>query len=176
MYSTNSCIFIISLIIVQVSVFVGCGSPLLNSTSKDPVSVTDSIDRHASQAPLSGTMPVDSSKVKVFEKYKLSVSISWLVGPYSDPRNENQIEIILTDATGSVVELPEGLEFHFWAFMPSMGHGSADDGYIEMISKGVYKINEFYLPHGGTWELKLEIIKNGEVDDAVVFITTLANH
>lgn len=74
--------------------------------------------------------------------------------------------IIVQDRNGNLSDIPNESEFYIWGWMPSMGHGTADDGYTERLSKGIYLQREFYFNMGGDWEINLELYKNNQSIDA----------
>lgn len=146
--------------------FGGCGSPILHSTSKDPSSSVR--DQRTGNDPL--------SQPKIFTSAQLTASVSWVHRPSPKPDVENQLYILVTDAQGGLSDVPQDHELGFYAWMPSMGHGSADDGYIERESKGVYRIREFFVPHGGDWVFYVQLKKGEEVQSEVHFSTFIPLH
>ena len=124
-----------------------CGeSPLFNHENENPEN-------------LQGTTELNSALS--FKNSNLSVKVNWLKGPYADPSLENSYLIIIHNKGDELVDVPNGYEFYNWGWMPSMGHGTADDGYTERISKGIYIQKELYFNMGGDWDLNIELY-NGE--------------
>ena len=100
-----------------------------------------------------------------FESSQLFLKVNWIKGPFSTPSLENNYLIIVQDKNGELVDIPEGYEFYNWGWMPSMGHGTADDGYTERISKGLYIQKELYFNMGGDWDLNIELYNGSTLVD-----------
>lgn len=131
--------------LILIFLLSACGSPLLNSSKKDPVGEEKS--------------PREMTKTQTSEKQKFKATVVWSEGPHTDPKFENRLIIIVTDERGQRMDVLSPNSLFFYAWMPSMGHGSADDGFIERVGEGVYEVKEFYLPHGGQWNLFVQILE-----------------
>lgn len=138
-----------------------CGSPLLKSSKKDPLQ--------------SGNVSSGMMKPQTSEKKSFRATLNWTEGPHTDPKYENRIVIVLTDDQGERITLPETQTLFFYGWMPSMGHGSADDGFVEQIAPGVYELKEFYLPHGGDWDLYVQVLEGENVVDQTRISVILPN-
>lgn len=101
-----------------------------------------------------------------FKNTKLSIKFNWIKGPYADPSLENSFMLIVQDINGNLADLPSGHVFYNWGWMPSMGHGTADDGYTQRLSKGVYIQKEFYFNMGGDWDINLELYEGTNLIDS----------
>ncbi|PIK15022.1 hypothetical protein [Halobacteriovorax sp. JY17] len=111
-----------------------------------------------------GTNAVASSLS--FKSLNLYLKINWLKGPYGDPSLENSFMIIVQDSNGELTDLPSQYAFYNWGWMPSMGHGTADDGYTERLSKGVYIQRELYFNMGGDWDLNIQLYEGSNLSDS----------
>ncbi|GEM_PF-1400866 len=109
----------------------------------------------------------DLTSALSFKNSNLYLKVNWLKGPFADPSLENSFLIIVQNNSGELVDVPSGHDFYNWGWMPSMGHGTADDGYTERISKGVYIQKELFFNMGGEWDLNLEIYNGSTLVDSV---------
>lgn len=100
------------------------------------------------------------------KEINLYFKINWLKGPYPSPSLENQLIMIVQNKAGELTDIPRELEIILWGWMPSMGHGTADDGYTKRLSKGVYIQKELYFNMGGDWDINIELLKDGKVTDS----------
>ena len=133
-------------------VLSSCGkSPLFNHKAEDDQTVQ-------------GTNAI-TSKLS-FETSELFVKINWIKGPYGEPSLENNFIILVQNSSGELTDIPADHQFYIWGWMPSMGHGTADDGYTERLSKGVYIQRELYFNMGGDWEVNIELYKGSELIDS----------
>lgn len=142
-------------------VLSACGSPLLKSSKRDPLS--------------GGSASSGMMKPQTSDKKSFRATMNWSEGPHTDPKYENRLIIVVTDETGERMTLPETQTLFFYAWMPSMGHGSADDGFVEQIAPGVYEVKEFYLPHGGDWDFYVQVLEGETVVDQTRVSLILAN-
>lgn len=106
---------------------------------------------------------VSAMELKVIKKY---VQINWINTPKGDPSIESQFLILVKDNTGKLVDLDDNTSFSVWGWMPSMGHGTADDGYTTRISKGIYHHRELFFNMGGDWELNFDVMRNTALIDS----------
>ncbi|WP_417336004.1 hypothetical protein [Halobacteriovorax marinus] len=140
------------LLLLSFALLFSCGkSPLLNHETERNQSTQN-------QSALLSKLNLKNSE--------LILSIQWIKGPFSDASLENSFMIIVQDRNGNLSDIPNESEFYIWGWMPSMGHGTADDGYTERLSKGIYLQREFYFNMGGDWEINLELYKNNQSIDA----------
>ncbi len=116
--------------------------------------------------PLRGRDDLGTQYGKInLKNLSLSLSLSWIQGPFGDPTLESAIELNFLDTKGFPVDLPNDVELVHYSFMPSMGHGPADEGYVVQIDTGLYQIQEIYYSMPGDWTLTLEFKRAGEKID-----------
>lgn len=139
------------MLVIMLSIY-SCGkSPLLNHQKE-----SDQLTQSSNQV----------GPELILKNSQLFLKVSWLKGPYPLPTHENQLLIIVQNYSGDLVELPLGSQFYLWGWMPSMGHGTADDGFTEEVSKGIYIHRELYFNMGGDWDLNIELHMNNQTLDS----------
>lgn len=137
---------------------ISCGdSPLLNheDESTTPQSNIDGLTTSQNSFRLDGV------------SYK--TNINWTKGPYSSPALESKILISLLDTNGNLINLPPAYHLELWGYMPSMGHGTAYDGYIEHLGQGTYMNFELFFNMPGDWEINIEIKKGSKTANTVKY-------
>jgi hypothetical protein len=138
--------------ILLLLILISCGkSPLLNhqNESENPTGNTTSF--------------ISSMELNNLGHY---LKLTWLKTPKGDPSIESEFLILVQNRLGELVDLESDAVFSVWGWMPSMGHGTADDGYTTRLSKGVYHHKELYFNMGGDWQLHFDIMKNGNLIDS----------
>ena len=133
-------VLILSLLITS------CGdSPLLNHEDE-------------SNTPLSNISELNGPQKNFYiDGKKINLRMSWTIGPFPSPAKESKVLITILDANGDLVNLPSGYHLELWGFMPSMGHGTAYDGYIEHIGLGTYMNYELFFNMPGDWDVNIDL-------------------
>jgi len=144
-------------VILFISIFLAltsCGkSPLFNHQNETDIPTGYTISL------------ISSLELKSLGKY---LKITWINPPKGDPSIESEFLIIVQNNLGQLVDLNSSSTFSIWGWMPSMGHGTADDGYTTRVSKGVYHHRELFFNMSGDWELHFDILENGSLIDSTV--------
>ena len=143
------------LILLFITLLAGCDSPLLSHIKE-------------SKLPLSQHEPIVVKKGKWISALALTLDTHWEMGPHGNPALESQLALSFRDSTGELQDLPEDITVIHYAFMPSMGHGSADDGFILRENLGEYLIKEVFFSMSGDWRMTFEFWKSGVKVDQVV--------
>lgn len=95
------------------------------------------------------------------------VKVVWADGP----RAEEYQKVTLTFADGARLLPTEVKDVDAKSWMPSMGHGGADDDRAvakDAEKANVYTVSDLWLTMGGAWELRVKATVNGKADTAHV--------
>jgi len=142
----------ITFYIIILFTFLSCGkSPLFNHQDE------------ADKPNQNGINFVSSMQLKNLNKF---IKISWVNTPSGDPSIENEFIILVQNGSGELVDLDADATFSIWGWMPSMGHGTADDGHTTRLSKGIYHHRELFFNMGGDWQIHLDILQFGIIIDS----------
>lgn len=138
--------------------FSACESPLLNHVKESALTKITGKDS------LEG-----SGDGVLLAKLGLTLKVKWIHGPYGDPTLESSLELLFKDRDGGWSDLPENVEVVHYAYMPSMGHGPADEGYLIREHTGNYYLKELFFSMPGDWTLTFEFWQNGvKLDEKVI--------
>lgn len=98
-----------------------------------------------------------------FKKVDLCMSMQWLVAPSTS--EEAKLEIRFLEAEGLLAK-KIAYDFKMELWMPHHGHGSADVLITE--ENGVYHAENIWFIMPGLWELRFQLLNEGQVVDEVV--------
>ena len=104
-----------------------------------------------------------------FKTLNISIIRLWLHGPYPIADQESSVLLILKDSEGNLTDLPNQYDIVAEGWMDSMGHGTADDGYIERTGLGNYLHKELYFNMAGDWSYSLYLYKGEELVDQTTY-------
>jgi len=148
-------------LMVFIFFMTACKSPILNHVKKLKEAGTESVGE---------IVPIEGLLI---EKLGLRLNWRWIKGPSGLVSVENEMEIEILDLEGNRTDLPVEYQIFTYGWMPSMGHGTADDGYIEEAGNGVFLWKELFFNMGGTWTLYFLFYKNGELIENLEYSVTL---
>lgn len=107
------------------------------------------------------------SNLEVKKSFKTTdqlISTHWLSG--INTSEEGRVLIILTK-NNTLSDLSDyTISPYLW--MESMGHGSSPIKIIR-VADGIFELSEIYFSMPGDWQLHLQLLKNNEAIDEVVF-------
>ena len=133
---------------------VSCGeSPLLNHKMESSFKLSDSIA-------LEG-------ETFEFKHTKYSFSVDWTDVP---KMGKNEFVMKTWNSINSTYNGPyqdPPMELNVFLWMPSMGHGSSPVK-MKKLRNGEFKITDVYFIMGGKWELKFQLLLDGNVIDETV--------
>lgn len=149
--------FLLALLLLSLS---ACESPLLDHV------------KEASFKKLTGSDSLTGGKDGVYlQKLGLHLKLGWIHGPYGDPTLESSLELLFKNREGQWSDLPEEIEVIHYAYMPSMGHGPADEGYLVREHAGHYLLKELFFSMPGDWTLTFEFWCEGiKLDEKVIHL------
>lgn len=135
--------FLFSLLLF--SLLTSCESPLLN---------------HDELTTFRETRGQNQVKPELWsEKLNLGLKLNWILGPFGNPTQESSIRLVFVDEFNQATPLPENLYFVHYGWMPGMGHGTADDGYIVETSEFEMETRDLYFNMPGEWDLHFLICR-----------------
>ncbi len=137
--------------------FIVLFSILLISCGKSPIFDHEHED---DQKIVSTVQTLESDML--LEQTGIKISRLWLAGPFPSSDQESNLLLIFTDKNGNLTDLPDGYEIVPEGWMDSMGHGTADDGYLENIGKGKYLHKDLFFNMAGDWTYTLYLYKGDE--------------
>lgn len=145
-------------IITLCLLFTSCESPLLS---------------HIKEAELAKVVGADGLAGKGerlrINGLDLSLEMKWETGPYGDPTLESALTLNFKNQAGEFQDLPMDVEIIHYSYMPSMGHGPADEGYLVHEYEGHYLIQEIFYSMPGDWTITLEFWSEGvKLDEKVL--------
>lgn len=110
----------------------------------------------------------ESSQAVFVESLDRWLVFFWLEGPYPSPMQVSSYEILFLDSQSRLSSLPETVGLQVFAWMPDMGHGSADDGYVEDLGGGRFLGHELRFNMPGYWHIHILVDRGGERLDEIV--------
>lgn len=130
-----------------------CDSPLLNheKVSKYQQDRTDSV--------VEGVY---------LPKLNIWVAFRWVEGPFGNPTKASVFELQLYNEDGTPQSLDDSISIIHYGWMPDMGHGTADDGVLQMVGPGHYQVTDMYFNMPGFWNVHILFRDGNEVIDEVV--------
>jgi len=147
-----------AILFVFLIIFSGCEiSPLLNHTYNEFAQAKKRI----------------SSSTHFVGSLNLNIEFDWPKGPNGNPNLESQLQLIFRDDEGKLTNLPATHSLFVYGWMPSMGHGTADDGELIQTGMGTYLIKDFYFSMPGEWDIFIQILKNNVVDEEIKISVTV---
>ena len=102
-----------------------------------------------------------------FDTLDLQAEVIWLTPAVGDPMVVSDYLLILRNSDGNVAGLSDSLEIFAYGWHTSMGHGSATDGRLEPLSRGVWRNEGLRFNMPGQWELIIQIYRGDSVLDEV---------
>jgi hypothetical protein len=90
-----------------------------------------------------------------FQNHEIFAEVQWLKGPFGLREQENHLLVILFNAAGERVSVPDGLTLSFYATMPSMGHPMDDAGFFTELQTGIYINTAIRYNMPGDWKNEL---------------------
>lgn len=134
------------LLTVSLLLLSSCGPMFLDGTNEEPKELTN-----------------EKTYRLNFQNSNMEASFAWIKGPFGDPSKESSFKIRLFDLSGTPRDLKEDQKFWIKVIMPSMGgHGPADDGKTQKISKGLYLHKGLYFNMEGPWEIFIILCKKNQ--------------
>jgi len=137
---------------------------ILISCGKSPLLDHD----HETENVTPGSKSVETKKIESYFGFKtqgITITRLWIHGPFPSSDSESSVLLILRDEKGDLVDLPEQYEIVAEGWMDNMGHGTADDGYVEKTGLGNYLHKELYFNMGGLWSYNLYLYDGEDLID-----------
>lgn len=101
-------------------------------------------------------------------KQEISINFKWQEGPHGNPAQASVLNIEVRDEAGEFTDFAEDVDVIHYAYMPSMGHGPADEGFLVREDTGRYQLQELFFSMGGAWTLTFEFQKTGKIIEKLV--------
>jgi hypothetical protein len=140
---------LIAIFAALIAALIGCDSPMNNRV-------------------VSPEVTKQKTQLLKLQVYPYSIETQWLVGPFGNLDQNNQLLVFLRDSSGQPVNLPESLTIDFYSTMPSMGHPLDDAGYFERISDGIYLNQHIKFNMPGDWKHELWLLdENFNIKDKI---------
>jgi hypothetical protein len=143
----------------------GCGkSPLLNhdNAERRPVGGDTNNRQPGSPAPTAADCSLS------FPSNGLCASLTWESGPSGD--DENSFTLRFFDGSGAARDADAEVYAQLW--MPAMGHGSSPV-LVAAQGSGVYSVTRVFFIMPGTWDLRVQLKRNGQVVEQAVTQVTI---
>lgn len=136
---------------------------LLLSSCEVPILKNEKLSEYQNRASVTEVPGIFSEKSNRWFDFK------WIDGPFGNPHNESPFYLKVYDEQGDLTALDSNFEIIHYGWMPYMGHGTADDGILEEIEPGLYRVYSFYFNMSGLWDIHFELHKNNVMVDEIIF-------